>query len=845
MTPQHIHWVDGDDVHAEEAARLIAARMPHWSVVRSTSLTQALGQITESEAIAVVWCMAPSVPDPGDLHTLQTLCARFPVLWCLEEAQEALPARAFRWGLGDYVLRAGTALAHLPALLGQLDALICRSHTSRRSMANASAGPGGTGECGAMPADLAQERTNLQVALASMSQGIFTTDPQGRVTVYNRRVLELLGLPESLMDARPTLPELTRFQSERGDFGPGYSLVDRRGLDYIAHGATTQAPDVYWRTTVSGRTLEVRTPSRGDASMVRTFTDVSEFVRVENELRDSEARFRSLSDLSSDWYWEHDAEGRFVQLAGNLSVNGIPMSTVLGNTRWDIGARNMTEIDWAAHRAVLAANQPFRDLELQRQRPDGTMHWISVSGVPVMDTNGVLRGYRGVGRDISERKRVEGQIEQLAFYDVLTGLPNRRLLLDRLHRATLAAARAHSRAALFFIDLDNFKDLNDTLGHDIGDQLLVHVAQRLKGCVREADTVARFGGDEFVVLVEGLSVDTGQGSAEAALIASHIGTVLGKPFTLVDIIHHSTPSIGIVLFGHEPCTVDELLKQADLAMYQAKASGRNTQRFFDPEMQAAVSRRSALEADLRRGLHSKELVLYYQPIVDSAGHRQGAEALVRWSHPTRGLVPPGEFIALAEQTGLIVTLGQWVLETACTQLALWSQRESMRDLAVSINVSVRQFRQADFVERVLDALRTTGARPDRLKIELTESLLMVDVEDSIARMEHLRRVGVGFSLDDFGTGYSSLSYLKRLPLDQIKIDQGFVRDLQTDPNDAAIVRTILALAESLDLAVVAEGVETPGQLEFLKCHGCTAFQGYLFGRPMPAEALERDLLPAD
>ena len=691
---------------------------------------------------------------------------------------------------------------------------------------------------------LQEQRSALQATLASMSQGIFKTAPDGRITVYNQRVLELLNLPESLMAARPTLADLTRVQAERGDFGEGYSLVDRRGHDYVAAGSHGASPEVYWRTTCEGSTYEVRTTTLADGGLVRTFTDVSDYVRVENELRESEARFRSLSDLSSDWYWEHDAEGRFVQLAGDLSVNGIPMSSVMGRTRWEIGALNMSEADWTKHRAALQARQPFRDLELQRQRPDGSMHWIAVSGVPVIGADGTLRGYRGVGRDITERKEAAQQIERLAFYDALTSLPNRRMLGDRLQRAMAGVARSGLQGALLFIDLDNFKDLNDTLGHDTGDQLLLQVAQRLTGCVRAVDTVARFGGDEFVVLVEGLSADAAQASAESALVASHIATTLGKPYVLGSTSHHSTPSIGIALFGQQTCSVDELLKQADLAMYQAKAAGRNTQRFFDPNLQAAVSSRAALEADLRRGLQARELLLHYQPVVDGKGRLLGAEALVRWQHPQRGLVPPGEFIPLAEQTGLILPLGLWVLEAACAQLVAWSRSPLTRQFFLSVNVSVRQFRQPDFVKQVLGILQSSGANPERLKLELTESLLLADVEDVIARMDYLRRYGVGFSLDDFGTGYSSLSYLKRLPLEQLKIDQGFVRDLQTDPNDAAIVRTILALAHSMDLAVVAEGVETTGQLEFLQRHGCQAFQGYLFGRPMPAEVLERALRPA-
>ncbi|WP_298212525.1 EAL domain-containing protein [Acidovorax sp.] len=829
-------WVDIDAQHVSAARDLMAERHPGWRVVHSPTPETAAAPLASQPWDVVVLCLKPS---DKELPSLLELCAGRPVLMCIDAMQEALAARAFRCGLGDYVLREPDGVSHLSDLLNSLVALVQSDKGKDQPVRMVDARV--WQEALKM---LQEHRTALQATLASMSQGIFKTDPEGRITVYNQRVLELLDLPESLMASRPTLADLTCIQAERGDFGDGYSLVDRRGFDYVSHGAKSAAPPLYWRTTRDGQTYEVRTTTLDDGSLVRTFADVSDYVRVENELRESEARFRSLSDLSSDWYWEHDAEGRFVQLAGDLSVNGIPLPNVLGRTRWELGALNMTGTDWDAHRAVLAAHQPFRDLELQRERPDGSTHWISISGVPVFDAKGALRGYRGVGRDITERKEVEFKIERLAFYDALTGLPNRRLLADRLQHATRMVARSEGQGALLFIDLDNFKDLNDTLGHDTGDQLLVQVAHRLKECVREADTVARFGGDEFVVLVEGLSADDAHASAEAALVASHIAATLGKPYTLGESSHHSTPSIGIALFGQQTVSADELLKQADLAMYQAKAAGRNTQRFFDPDMQAAVSNRSALEADLRRGLQEKELVLYYQPVVDGKGRLLGAEALVRWLHPRRGMVSPAEFIPLAEQTGLILPLGQWVLESACRQLVAWSRSALTRQFFLSVNVSVRQFRQPDFVEQVLGALDATGANPERLKLELTESLLMADVEDIIARMEHLRRYGVSFSLDDFGTGYSSLSYLKRLPLDQLKIDKSFVSDLQTDPNDAAIVRTILALADSLDLGVVAEGVETTGQLEFLQRHGCKAFQGYLFGRPMPPEVLERALRPA-
>ena len=836
MMAAHILWVDIDTQHAAAARRRVAAFHPEWRVVNTPTPEAAMAPLASQAWDAVVVCLKPS---EQELPGLLELCAGRPVLMCLEPAQEGLAARAFRCGLGDYVLRNADDVAHLGELCSRLGALLNDGKGRGQPVRMVDA------RIWQESLTLLQEqRATLQSTLGSMSQGIFKTGPDGRITVYNQRVLELLNLPESLLATRPTLAELTRIQAERGDFGEGYSLVDRRGHDYVAQGAVAAAPAVYWRTARDGSTLEVRTATLPDGSLVRTFTDVSDYVRVEKKLRESELRFRSLSDLSSDWYWEHDAQGHFVQLAGDLSVNGIPLNDVMGRTRWEIGALNMTEDDWAMHRAVLHAHQPFRDLELLRERPDGSMHWISVSGVPVFHANGALRGYQGVGRDITERKQAESQIERLAFYDVLTELPNRRLLMDRLHRATLAAVRSQAHGALLFIDLDNFKDLNDTLGHDTGDHLLQQVAHRLRACVRESDTVARFGGDEFVVLLEGLSADVHQATAEAALVANHVVATLDMPYALDALSHHTTLSMGIALFGQQVCSVEELLKHADLAMYQAKAAGRNAVRFFDPDMQTAVSHRAALEVDLRRGLQNNELALFYQPIVDAKGHLLGAEALARWNHPLRGTVSPMEFIPLAEQAGLILPLGQWVLETACAQLVAWSDSPFTRQVFVSVNVSVRQFRQPDFVEQVLHTLNVTGANPARLKLELTESLLLSDVEDIIARMEHLRRYGVGFTLDDFGTGYSSLSYLKRLPLDQIKIDQSFVRDLQTDPNDAAIVRTILALAHSLDLEVVAEGVETTGQLEFLQRHGCKAFQGYLFGRPMPAELLERALMPA-
>jgi len=557
--------------------------------------------------------------------------------------------------------------------------------------------------------------------------------------------------------------------------------------------------------------------------------------------KESEARFRSLTELSSDWYWEQDANFCFVRVDGDLGiVRMLPTETYLGRTRWDSGVGGVSAEQWAAHRATLEAHEVFHDFEMFRARQDGSAMWVSISGAPIFDSEGVFTGYRGTGREISARKQAEADIERLAFFDALTNLPNRRLLIDRLSQAVAASARHASFGALLFIDLDNFKVLNDTRGHHMGDELLKQVASRLTECVRNIDTVARLGGDEFVVMLEELSTTELEAAALAESVGKKILVALNQHFLLGGQEHHSSPSIGVTLFFDHQQSVDELLQRADLAMYQSKAAGRNTLRFFDPVMQAAASARAALEIDLRHALLHQEFTLHYQPVVDETSAITGVEALLRWHHPTRGLVPPAEFIPVAEQAGLIIPLGQWVLAAACAQLVAWNNHAVTRRLTMAVNVSARQFRHPEFTAQLLELLRLSGANPYRLKLELTESMLLSDFDDVIVKMGELRSIGVNFALDDFGTGYSSLSYLKRLPLDQLKIDQSFVRDVLTDPNDAAIARTILSLARSLDLSVVAEGVETAGQRDFLLQCGCKAFQGYFFGRPVPVEQL---LLP--
>jgi len=476
--------------------------------------------------------------------------------------------------------------------------------------------------------------------------------------------------------------------------------------------------------------------------------------------------------------------------------------------------------------------------EIWDRRKNGELYpkWMTITAVKGDD--GQTTHYVSTQIDTTENKAAEDEIRTLAFYDPLTSLPNRRLLLDRLQQAMAQSMRSGQIGALLFIDLDHFKTLNDTLGHDKGDQLLQQVAQRLSGSVRVSDTVARLGGDEFVVMLEGLSENMGDAAAQARQVGEKILASFSQPFQLDGYEQFSTPSVGIALFQGDHDQLGDLLKRADLAMYQAKASGRNAIRFFDPAMQAVVNERVALEADLRHALAHQEFIVNYQPQVDADGRMTGAEALVRWRHPRRGMVPPSDFIPLAEDTGQILPLGQWVLEAACQQLAVWSQSPVTRFLDLAVNISARQFYHPEFVDQVLAVLDRTGANPHLLKLELTESLLLNNIDDTIVKMTRLKTTGIRFSLDDFGTGYSSLAYLKRLPLDQLKIDQSFVRDILTDSNDAAIARTIVTLGNSLGLSVIAEGVETEEQLTFLAVHGCMAYQGYLFSKPLSAAELE-------
>ncbi|MBI5898895.1 MAG: EAL domain-containing protein [Rhodocyclales bacterium] len=676
-------------------------------------------------------------------------------------------------------------------------------------------------------------RQRLNAVLDGVESGVVTVSEQGKVETFNRSAREIFGHAEADILGRSFSVlldegELEAFDADlRAVLLPGEGDV-RTGLEREIvgrrrDGAPFQMAIGYATTQSEGRTL-----------VIITVRDISARKAAEIEMRIAATAFDSNEGMVVT-----DANGII------LRVNRA-FSEITGYAADEVVGRNPSLLKSGRHDQAFYREMWHRLLttgawegEIWDRRKSGEIYpkWLTIAAV--RDQAGQITHFVGAHQDITERKRSEDRIVELAYFDQLTGLPNRTLLLDRLRQATATSARSGNYCALLFIDLDNFKSLNDTLGHDQGDLLLKLVARRLRQCVRAGDTVARLGGDEFVAVLLDMGSDLVTAGNHTETVGEKILAELNDAYPLGGHAHHITPSIGVTLFRGEQDAIDDLLKQADLAMYKAKEAGRNAMRFFDPRMETAAHERAGMERDLRLALRAGEFVLHYQALVDADGRVTGAEALVRWSHFRRGLVSPARFIGLAEETGLILPLGDWIVRTACQQLASWSGVRGMENLTLSVNVSAKQFRSQGFVATVLDALGRSGARPGRLKLEITESALAENVEDMIAKMNALKSAGIGFALDDFGTGYSSLSYLKRLPLDQLKIDQSFVRDILVDPNDAAIARTVVALAASLGLGVVAEGVETAEQRDILARMGCRAYQGNFFARPLPIEEFER------
>ncbi|HQR59974.1 MAG TPA: EAL domain-containing protein [Methylophilaceae bacterium] len=687
-------------------------------------------------------------------------------------------------------------------------------------------------------ADLKLLTERLTAVIEAIPDAIFFKDGKGRWLITNKPAKRLYKLHGFRWRGK-TGTELAKVRPELRTAHEA-SLVDD---EYAWQaGKLTICQQLLVGTDATPHHYEIRKmPLFGSdgrrKALVVIARDVTELHAAERELRIAAAAFDVQEGIMIT-----DAGNRILRVnRAFVTLTGYSAEEAVGNTPSLLRSGRQSEEFYQSMWETLNRSRYWQG-ELWNRRKNGELFPVWLTTTALIDTDGKVRNYIAAFSDITQYKKAEEEIHNLAFYDYLTGLPNRRLLLDRVQQALVTSARHDQHGAILFIDLDNFKTLNDTRGHAVGDLLLIEVAKRLSECVRAEDTVSRLGGDEFVVMLEGLSEVAWQAGGQAELVGEKILDVLNQPYLLGEYEHHSTPSIGISLFRGSTESVEEILKHADTAMYQAKQSGRNTMRFFDPAMQKALESHILIEADLRQALPQQQLILYYQTQVDDARRVIGAELLIRWNHPVHGMISPLEFIPVAEESRLIISIGTWVLQTACAQLKQWEQHPQASQLQLAVNVSARQFRQADFVAQVSAALQQHSANPALLKLELTESLVLDNVSDTVEKMQALKALGVGFAMDDFGTGHSSLAQLKRLPLDQVKIDQSFVRDIATDPNDATIVQTIIAMTGALGLDVIAEGVETEAQLQFLRENGCRKFQGYLFGQPVPVAEFEQLLI---
>lgn len=661
--------------------------------------------------------------------------------------------------------------------------------------------------------------------------GYFTINAEGLIADINLKAAAMFGIERNSLIQR-RFAQLVANQ----DKNHWYSLFQRIKSDPLKKEQCLDLLLIRENGLTFNAHLEcLRIDSIDEPQLLRiALVDITQFKQTEAELRITATAFEAQEGM-----FITDANGVVLKVnQAFTAITGYKAEEAIGQTHrlYKSGRQDAAfYADIWEHVSSTGAWQG--EIWDQRKNSEIYPQHLTITAVP--GENGVVRHYVATLADITQQKAAAERIEQLAFYDSLTNLPNRRLLLDRLKQALASTTRSDRKGALLFIDLDNFKTLNDTLGHDIGDLLLLQVAQRLVACVREGDTVSRLGGDEFVVMLENLSEDPEEAANQTKIAAEKMLATLNKPYLLAVHDYRCTSSIGIILFGGQGVTVHDLLKRVDIAMYQAKHDGRNTLCFFDQEMQAKLNAHARLEQDLRRALAENQFKLYYQMQVTHDGKATGAEVLIHWLHPERGLILPTEFIPLSEETGLILPIGQWVLEAACAQLKKWECNPLTHHLQLAVNVSARQFYQTDFVEQVLTVLKKSAIDPSRLMLELTKNLVLDDINDTIFKMNTLREVGVQFSMDDFGTGYSSLTYLAELPLTQLKIDQSFVHNIGIKPSDAVVVQMIIGMANNLGMNVIAEGVETEEQRAFLKQHGCPLWQGYLFGKPVPLDEFEQ------
>jgi diguanylate cyclase (GGDEF)-like protein/PAS domain S-box-containing protein len=668
----------------------------------------------------------------------------------------------------------------------------------------------------------------LQSINNTMSEGLYVTDTQGRITLANTAAQNLLEYSEA---------ELLRQNAHRlfhralpDDHLCPIEEASQVGESYQGELVFRNRRQKSILVSVSSQPLYVDGKLEG---AVVSFTDITR-----QKVQDEALRIAATAFETQEGIMITDPNGRIQRVNKAFTrLTGFQLEEVVGQTPAILNSGIQTAEFYRDMWQTLL-KEHFWQGEIWNKRKDGEIYleWLTITAV-LNEQNDITQFVANFS-DVTDRHKAQEEIQKLAFYDPLTKLPNRRLLLDRLSHAILYTQRSGQCGALFFIDLDNFKTLNDSKGHMVGDLLLSEVAKRLTSAVREVDTVSRIGGDEFVILMENLGDNVEKASYQAEEVALKILDLFRDPFTLDRDTHHASPSIGVEIIQHKHTHSDEILMHADLAMYQAKKQGRNTVRFFDPQMQVSVEKIANLQKDLRHAIKNTEFELYFQPQVNQFASIVSAEALIRWIHPQKGFVSPADFIPLAEDSGLIIPIGDWVLQTACDTLAEWQKTPALADIKLAINVSAKQFAENDFVDKVQQALQKSGAQAHKLKLELTESMVVKDIEKTIRIMNALRDIGVSFALDDFGTGHSSLSYLKRLPLSQLKIDQSFTQDLTVDADDATIVKTIIAMSNTLKLEVIAEGVETIEQKEFLKENQCYIYQGYLFSRPLPLTDFE-------
>ena len=684
---------------------------------------------------------------------------------------------------------------------------------------------------------LIESEAQYHELLKSLHTAIVVHTPDSRVIFCNQRASELLGLSSDQMRGKRAIDPAWCFIDEQENvmqqeqYPVNRVIATLEPLKALVLGV--KVPHSLEQVWLSVNAFPEYFPDGILKQVVVSFDDITQQKLAQERLRIAAVAFETSEAIMIT-----DACGNIIRVNRAFQdITGFNAEDVLGKNPRILKSDRHNDWFYADMWQQLLRNGSWCG-EIWDQRKNGQVYpkWMTVTAVK--DNSGRTTEYVAIFSDITARKQAEEDIRNLVFFDPLTNLPNRRLLMDRLHSALLVSSRSKQYGAVLFLDLDKFKTINDVVGHECGDLLLIEVAVRLQSCVRDVDTVARLGGDEFVVLLVEMDDHIEGASKKSALIADKIRTYLAAPYLLKNKELLCSPSIGVSLYRGNEESPDVLLRQADMAMYQAKDAGRNALRFFNPSMQLAVETHAALEADLRHAIPDQQLQLHYQIQVDSDLRPLGAEALVRWVHPTRGMVSPMQFIPVAEESSLIFDIGGWVLNTACRQLEKWATSELTQHLILAVNVSAKQFRQVDFVEIIATALSQYTINALSLKLELTESVVLNDVSDVVTKMYSLKALGVRLSMDDFGTGYSSLSYLKKLPVDQIKIDQSFVRDIVTDPNDAVMVKTIIDLGKNFRLHVIAEGVETESQLSFLKLHGCMAYQGFLFGKPVPIEEFE-------